>query len=177
MFSNIAHKYHFFFIFASETPVNDMKIAFQNITSTAFDGRFPDDEACLAYLSAEKWDNGFVCRKCGHQHYCKGKKPFSRRCTRCKTEESATAHTPFHRCRISLREAFRIGWYCCNTPGITSGSISEALGIRQMTCWKFKKKLMQYAEGLEGGGFVSENTPQGCPEQESNLHDRSVTTP
>jgi hypothetical protein len=120
-----------------------MKLRFNHLTSEMFDVQFPDDASCLAYLADHKWQDGFVCRKCGHTHFCKGKKPHSRRCTRCKSEESATAHTPFHRCRIPVREAFRIAWLCCTSPAISTYSISRELDIRQMTCWKFKRKLME----------------------------------
>lgn len=143
MFLDLAHKYHFFFIFAIDFLIRTpMKLNFRTLTPEAFDTQFADDEACLSFLAAEKWREGFVCRKCGHDHYCKGKRPFARRCTRCKTEESATAHTPFHHCRIPIKEAFRIAWLCCVSPAISSLSLSKKLEIRQMTCWKFKKKLM-----------------------------------
>jgi hypothetical protein len=104
---------------------------------------FTDEEKCLEFVANEKWKEGFVCRKCGHTNYCQGKKPFSRRCTRCKTEESATAHTIFHRCRINLPDAFRIVHLVCSEPDISTAALSEAVNIRQMTCWKFKKKITQ----------------------------------
>lgn len=119
-----------------------MKLDLNGINEEEFEDLFPDDEACLSYLAGKKWEAGFVCKKCGNDNYCRGKRPSSRRCTRCKTDESATAHTPFHRCRIPVKEAFRIAWLCCNSPAISSASLSKHLEIRQMTCWKFKKKLM-----------------------------------
>ncbi|MBN1339541.1 MAG: transposase [Bacteroidales bacterium] len=112
---------------------------------------FTSEENCLEYIAQEKWKGGFVCRKCGHTNYCKGRKPASRRCTRCKTEESATAHTIFHHCRIPLAEAFRIVYLVCNDPEISSYEISRELDRRQMTCWKFKKKVMECIE--EKGEF------------------------
>ncbi|MCD4735530.1 MAG: transposase [Bacteroidales bacterium] len=110
------------------------------------DPYFVDENKCLEFIAGEKWKNGFTCRKCGHTNYCKGRKPFSRRCTRCKTEESATAHTIFHRCRIPITEAFKIAYMVCNTPEISSYEISRELDRRQMTCWKFKKKMLECGE-------------------------------
>lgn len=104
---------------------------------------FNDETACLKFLSEEKWANGFVCRKCGHTNYCQGKKPFSKRCTRCKTEESATAHTIFHRCKIPLVEAFEMARMVCIDPGVSTYEISRQSEIRQMTCWKFKSKIQE----------------------------------
>jgi hypothetical protein len=103
-----------------------------------------DPELAILQLLAEyKWANGFVCRKCGHEHFCVGKKPYSRRCTRCKTEESATAHTVFHRCRIPLTEAVKLAETVCKQPDISSYEISRIFEKRQMTCWKFKTRIME----------------------------------
>ena len=106
------------------------------------DKQLDRQEGCLLYLEKVKWSNGFVCRKCGHTNYCKGKTVGARRCTKCKKEESATAHTPFHRCHLPLPEAFRIAKMVCNNPTMSSYSLSDAMEIRQMTCWRFKKKIM-----------------------------------
>jgi hypothetical protein len=103
---------------------------------------FPDETSCLEFLAAYKWKDGFACRKCGHDNFCKGKKPFSRRCTRCKTEESATAHTIFHGCKIPLNEAFRLAQTVCVNPEISTYEISRLFEIRQMTCWKFKTRII-----------------------------------
>ncbi|MBN2174601.1 MAG: transposase, partial [Bacteroidales bacterium] len=118
-----------------------MENIFKDITILEFENLFSTDEKCLEFLADGKWKEGFVCRKCGHTNFCKGKKPFSRRCTKCKTEESATAHTVFHKCKIPLAEAFKITFLVCHNPEISTQQISERIHIRQMTCWKFKKKI------------------------------------
>ena len=88
----------------------------------------------------------FVCKKCGHTNFCKGKTAFSRRCTRCKSEESATANTIFHRCHIPITEALRMVYIVCHDPEISSYELSRQLEKRQMTCWKLKSKLMECIE-------------------------------
>ena len=121
-----------------------------------FETTFSTDENCLKFLAEEKWKDGFVCKKCGHTNYCSGKTPFSRRCTRCKHDESATAHTIFHRCKIGLAEAFRIAYTVCSKPGISTWELARTLEKRQMTCWKFKKKITECIE--KNGDFqVIEN--------------------
>ena len=100
-------------------------------------------EACLQFLSDKKWAQGDFCRKCGHTNYCKGKSPFSRRCTRCKHEESATAHTIFHRCHIPITEAFRIVYMVCHNPQVSTYELSRQIELRQMTCWKLKHRLLE----------------------------------
>jgi len=107
----------------------------------AFSRRFSDDEACLEFLAGMKWKQGFVCDKCGHTNYCKGKTEHSRRCTRCKKEISPTAHTLFHRCRIPLKTAFKIVYLSCKHPDISSYSLSNFMDVRRMTCYQFQKKV------------------------------------
>jgi len=111
-----------------------------------FRKQFSSEEKCLEYLSVLKWQDGFKCRKCGHTNFCKGKTPFARRCTRCKKEESATAHTIFHRCKIGLTEAFELAFSVCNEPDISTYELARKLERRQMTCWKFKKKIIDCIE-------------------------------
>lgn len=115
---------------------------FGSFTSEEFGAAFDTDEKCLKALSDAKWAQGFVCRACGHTHYCQGTQTYSRRCTRCKKTESATAHTIFHHCRISLPLAFEIAYRVCNQPSQPASAISQMLETRHMTCLNFKKKIL-----------------------------------
>lgn len=127
-----------------------MKPYFAKLDQEEFESCFPSEESCLEFLAEQKWQEGFVCKKCGNTNYCKGKTPFSRRCTKCKHEESASSHTVFHNCRIPLQKAFQIAFLVCHDPEISSYKISDKIGTRQMTCWKFKKKIMECIEGEKG---------------------------
>jgi two-component system, sensor histidine kinase LadS len=107
-----------------------------------FRSLFPDEESCLELLADFKWENGYACTKCGNTNYCGGKTKFSRRCTRCKKDESATANTAFHRCKIPLNKAFEIAFLICNMPAISSYEISRQIEVRHMTCYTFQKKII-----------------------------------
>jgi hypothetical protein len=128
-----------------------MKDLFGILELSKFKDRFSEEDQCLEFLAEQKWADGYTCRKCGHTNYCKGKTHYSRRCTRCKNEESATAHTIFHRCHIPITDAFRMVYMVCSDPSVSSYEISRQMEIRQMTCWKLKNKLM---ECLENKGKV-----------------------
>lgn len=117
-----------------------MKI-FENIQVSELNTIFNDEEKCLKYISDEKWKDGFVCKKCGHTNFCAGKKAYSRRCTKCKTEESATANTIFHKCKIALPMAFKLAHLVCSSPDVSISDLATELKIRPMTCWGFKKKI------------------------------------
>jgi two-component system, sensor histidine kinase LadS len=119
-----------------------MLISFKQIDFTELTGFFSNEDDCLKFIAEKKWESGFVCLKCGHTNYCKGKSSYSRRCTRCKTDESVTAHTIFHRCHIPITEAFRIVYLVCRDPEVSTHELSRLLDLRQMTCWKLKSRLM-----------------------------------
>ena len=119
-----------------------------------FESAFSSDEKCLEFLAGEKWKDGYSCRKCGHTNYCKGKAAFSRRCTKCKSDESATAHTIFHRCKIPLTDAFEIAYTVCSNPDVSSYELSRKMEKRQMTCWKFKKKITECIENKGEFQFI-----------------------
>jgi hypothetical protein len=105
---------------------------------------FLNDEKCLEFLAEVKWENGFECRKCGNDNSCPGKTPYSRRCTKCKTEESATSGTIFHNCKFPLHKAFYIAYSVCKgQEEISSYEFARRLALRQMTCWNFKTKIQQ----------------------------------
>lgn len=120
-----------------------MSSLFKGVSAAQFDKRFKTDSDCLKFLASEKWRQGYYCAKCGNTNYCSGKSEFARRCTRCKYEESAMAHTPFHHCKMPLLQAFQIYFTICNSPDISSWELSRTFDVRQMTCWKFRKKILE----------------------------------
>lgn len=121
-----------------------MKRVFKGILPDKFENIYSSKENCLKFLTDEKWKDGYRCRKCGNDNYCEGKKPYSRRCTRCKHDESATAHTVFHNCRLPITEAFKIMYSICCNPNISAYKIAKDECIRKMTCWKFRKKTIEW---------------------------------
>ena len=113
------------------------------------DELFQSDEKCLEFLSQLKWSEGFICRKCGHTNSCPGKSPYSRRCTKCKSEESVTTDTIFHNCKFPISKAFYIAYTVCRGhEDISTYEYAKRLSLRQMTCWKFKDKLMKKVEEM-----------------------------
>lgn len=113
----------------------------KSLSEEEFMELFSTEEKCLEFLAHHKWRKKFVCRKCGNTNYCSGKKPHSRRCTRCKHDESAKVGTIFEGCRFSLPKAFVIAFVVCSAKKDSSHELARKLELRQMTCWKFKKKL------------------------------------
>jgi hypothetical protein len=103
---------------------------------------FSNDKKCLEFLADLKWHDGFICRKCGNTNHCPGKTEYSRRCTKCKTEESATTGTIFHNCKFPVSKAFYIAYNVCKGKEVLSTyEFARRLSLRQMTCWNFKTKI------------------------------------
>ena len=123
-----------------------MTVFFREISPLQLEEVLLDENRCLEFIASEKWRQGFVCRKCGNDNFCNGKKPYSRRCTRCKHEESATSHTIFHGCHLPLTHAFRLAYQVCHNPEVSTYELARQLDTRQMTCWKLKKKMMECIE-------------------------------
>jgi hypothetical protein len=111
---------------------------------------FHNDEKCLEFLAEIKWANGFTCKKCGNTNFCPGQEPFSRRCTRCKTKETATNGTIFHGVKFPISKAFYIAYNVCKgNQDISSYEFGRRLSLRQMTCWNFKTKIQHALKGME----------------------------
>ncbi len=126
------------------------KIFDDKLTPEMLDQLFKDDEKCLEFIAHLKWADGFVCRKCGNTNYCQGKVSFSRRCTKCKSEESATTGTIFHNCRFSISKAFYIAYNVCKgNEEVSSYEFSRRLSLRQMTCWHFKSKIQNALKTMD----------------------------
>ena len=141
----------------------ETKLDFRGVNSINFHKRFKDDKDCYNYLADIKWpDENFKCKKCGHNKFCSGKKPFSRRCIKCRYDESPTARTMFDKCKFSLLVAFHIAFkISVRKKGMSSLELSKEFGLRQVTCWRFKIKIQKAMKSsgkypLEGEVHVDE---------------------
>ncbi len=124
-----------------------MENKFKSLTIFEFQQQFPNEDACLDYLTDLKWKDGFVCPKCGHTNYCRGKRDHDRQCTSCHRSTSPTSGTLFHKVKFSILKAFYIIYYVSTSKkGISSTELSRKLGLRQKTCWLFKRKTMKAME-------------------------------
>ena len=118
------------------------KIFNEGLSPELLEEMFHNDEKCYQFLADLKWANGFICRKCGNTNSCPGKDPWSRRCTRCKSKETATNGTIFHGVKFPIHKAFYIAYNVCKgREDISTYEFGRRLSLRQMTCWNFKTKI------------------------------------
>ncbi len=121
-----------------------MEEKFKSLSIFEFQEKFPDNDSCYKYLSEIKWKDGFTCPKCTHSRYSQGQGKYKRKCTRCNHQVSPTSGTLFHNVKFSMLKAFYIVYYVSTSKkGISSTELSRKLGLRQKTCWLFKRKVME----------------------------------
>lgn len=121
------------------------KEKFIGVNSIKFNRHFQTDDDCYSYLADIKWgDRVYVCKRCLATDYCTGKQPYSKRCTKCGYDESTTVGTAFEKCKFSLLLAFHIIFkISTKKKGMSSNELSNEFGLRQKTCWTFKRKIQQ----------------------------------
>lgn len=117
---------------------------FTGMNLLEFTKRFQTDADCISYLMEIKWKDGMKCVKCNGEEFWKGKCSNNIRCKKCGYEESPTAGTLFHKIKFSLLKAFHICYrVSVSKKGMSTWGLSRELGLRQMTCWAFKRKIQE----------------------------------
>lgn len=132
-------------------------IKFVGVNSINFHKRFKTDADCLEYLSILKWGEGYICKRCSNDSYCSGKRPFNKRCTKCRYDESPTAGTMFDKVKFSLLIAFHIVFkISTKKKGMSSLELSQEFELRQPTCWAFKWKIQQAMQSSKQNNLIGE---------------------
>jgi len=127
--------------------VTRARVMSQDVDFEEFSKIYPDRETCFKFLSELKWEHGYTCRKCGNTNYLSGHLPYSRRCTKCRYEESVIAYTIFQNTKIPITKSFYMLFLIYSSKGsITSNKLSEILNIRQSTCWSYRDKIKKVME-------------------------------
>jgi transposase-like protein len=108
-----------------------------------FQERFPDDAACLDYLAASRWPDGFACPVCGGARAWVLERRHLWECAECHHQASVTAGTVMHGTRTPLRLWFWAAYLVAtHTPGISAVQLQRQLGIcRYETAWLILQKL------------------------------------
>jgi|GEM_PF-1661163 len=118
------------------------KISFAEFTQT-----FPADKNVLRFIAELKWQEGYVCKKCGSSEWSEGTQYYARKCNHCKYEESVTANTLFHGVKFSLIKALYISLTTViNRDSISVKQIALEIDLREATVWAFRKKTLDKIE-------------------------------
>ena len=104
---------------------------------------FPDEEACVAYLAACRWPDGFRCPRCGERDAFDLPRRRLWQCKSCRHQTSVTAGTVMHRTRTPLLTWFWAAfWMTAHKPGMSALQLQHMLGLaRYETAWLTLHKL------------------------------------
>lgn len=108
-----------------------------------FQERFATEQACLEYLAASRWPDGFLCPACGGRRAWVLERRHLWECGECGRQTSVTAGTVMHRTRTPLRLWFWAAYLVAtHHPGISAKQLQRQLGLsRYETAWLILQKL------------------------------------
>jgi hypothetical protein len=147
----------------------ESRIKFKEISFEEFKQVYPNENICFQFLEELKWEKGYTCKRCGNDKYGKGNHQFSRRCTKCRYDESVTTDTLFHKCKFDINKALYIV-VMVNRYG-DKQSISELaneLELRVATCWNFAQKALKVRNSKEYAKLDDESKFRFLIQQEIN---------
>jgi len=109
-----------------------------------FRRRFPDEEACAAYLADARWPEGFRCPACGHDKGWElATKAFTFECAGCGKQTSVTAGTAMHGSKLPLTAWFWAAYLMAtHSNGIAALQLQAQLGLGSYkSAWLLCAKL------------------------------------
>jgi transposase-like protein len=136
-------------------------------TIQSFNAQFPDNDACLDWLKAERWPSGLIpCQKCDKDrkhHRVTGRPAYA--CDYCGSMISPMAGTIFEKSSTSLRTWFYAMYLMSATRcGISAKQIQRETGVTYKTAWRMFKQirtLMSEDVSLEGEAVEMDETYVG----------------
>jgi transposase len=136
-------------------------------TLQTFIAQFPDNDACLNQLKAQRWPDGAIpCEKCGKDrkhHRVTGRPAYA--CDYCGSMISPMAGTIFEKSSTSLRTWFYAMYLMSATRcGISAKQIQRETGVTYKTAWRMFKQirtLMSEDVSLEGEAVEMDETYVG----------------
>ena len=104
-----------------------------------FNKWFPDEEACLNFLSQSRWPDGFICPRCGHSDYYWIPTRKLLQCKSCGYQASVTAGTVMHRSKMPLKVWFQAAYLVTtHTPGMSALQFQRQIGLSSyQTAFKY----------------------------------------
>ena len=111
-------------------------------TQAELEKRFATEEACVQYLFALRWPEGFVCPRCGGKKAWITKRGLSV-CGSCQYQVSVKVGTIFEKSRLPLTTWFRAVWWVTSQKnGASAKGVQRVLGLGSYeTAWTWLHKL------------------------------------
>ena len=104
--------------------------------------RYGTDEACARALAQQRWPEGFICPRCGHDHGYAITTRHRCECSKCHYQASLTAGTLFHSTNLSLTKWFwAIYLAASDKGGISAMRLSKQVGVSWITASRMLRKI------------------------------------
>ena len=137
------------------------------MTVKEFEAKFPDEDACAAYLVGNRWPEGVVCPRCGNPVvHPVSTMPFRWQCYRCAPGAgyrfSQLVGTIFENTNVKLRDWFRvIHLMLASKKGMSALQIMRYMGFGSYKtawymCHRIRAALVEHPEQLGGVVEVDE---------------------
>lgn len=120
------------------------------LSAPEFRRQFPDEAACVAHLTRQRWPGGFICPACGaaEHSYIGTRRLFQ--CCRCRRQTSLTAGTVFHNTRTPLHKWFwAIYLLAQDKKGCSALLLSKQIDVSYPTAWLMAHKIRHAMAGCE----------------------------
>ena len=111
--------------------------------------RFPDEAACVEYLFAARWPEGFVCPACGGgKAWPLQTKAWTWECAHCSKQTSVTAGTIMHHTKLPLTLWFWAAYLMAtHSNGISALQLQRQLGLGSyksawLLCAKLRRSMV-----------------------------------
>lgn len=115
-------------------------------TRQEFRAFFPDENACLDFLTRLRWPTGFGCPQCGEAGWRSARGRWT--CRGCGRQTSLTAGTIFEGTRKPLLDWFEVAWRITTAKnGVSSLAVSSEWGLSREAAWtwlhKFRRAMVR----------------------------------
>jgi len=111
----------------NDSPVDD-----DDLNVFKFFDLFPDEQAAVDYLEAQRWPDGVICPHCNSDYTSPIKNRNRHNCNSCRKQFSVRTGSVFENSKIPLRK-WIYAMYVFQTArkGISGAQLARDLGIRQ----------------------------------------------
>ncbi len=103
---------------------------------------FPDNQSCADFLYKLRWDDSFICPKCGASS-----RPWHQThkrlvCPHCRYQTTVTAGTIFDRTRTPLTTWLEAAWHVTTAKnGMSATTIEQTLGVSYRVAWTMLQRF------------------------------------
>ncbi len=129
---------------ANDTKIEKTLIAGEDYPRTyrEFVTMFADNKSCETYLYRLRWDDGFICPKCGSSS-----KPWKQThkrlvCSSCRHQTTVIAGTIFDKTRTPLTTWLEVAWHITTAKnGMSAKTIEKTFGLSYRVAWTMLQRF------------------------------------